>query len=111
APGVQLAGAAGPGRDAIGGAQHERVELRASGRAVLLRVVEVGERPAGGQRKPLEGEEAGGGHERARERASTRLVGAGDEAPLERAIEGEELAAASFGARPRAFRCGLVASR
>ena len=68
------------------------IELLAARLGVLLGVVQPRERAAVGQRQPLEVEQDGGGDERPGERAAPGLVGAGDEAAAELAVEGEELA-------------------
>jgi len=93
------------------GAHHERIQLLAAGFGVLLRVVQVRQRPARGEGEAVEVEQDRRRDERARERAPPGLVGTGDEAPLERAIEGEQLPAAPLRARLRAFRFALEASR
>jgi hypothetical protein len=82
-----------PGR----GAQHERVELLAAGLGVLLGVVQPRERSAVGEGESVEVEQDRGGDKRARQRPAAGLVGARDEAPLELAVEGEQLAAARAG--------------
>jgi hypothetical protein len=118
--GVDRAHAAGDDRH-LGRRLHDaRVELLARGLGVLLGVVQARERAAVGQGQALEVEEDGGGHERAREAAATGLVGAGDPAHAERAVELEQ-AAARPALHPRAAvsavlglrggRCGWVASR
>jgi hypothetical protein len=75
---------------------------------VLLGVIQARQGAPVCQREPLEVEQHGGRDERPCERATTGLVGAGDEAPLEGAIEGEEAAAAARGVR--ACRRGSAAS-
>jgi hypothetical protein len=75
---------------------------------VLLRVVQSRERTPIREREPLQVEQDSRGDEGTGERAASGLVCAGDEAPLERAVEGEEAAAAAR--RARAFRLGPAAS-
>lgn len=107
---VDAARAAHDDRRARRRAQDEWVQLLAARLGVLLRVVEAGERPARREAQAIEVEEDGGRDERARERTAACLVGAGDETALERAVEGEELAAGPLRAGLRAFRFGRAAS-
>src|SRR5437764_12167792 len=109
--GVDATHAARDDAGARGCAQHERVELLATGLGLLLRVVEASERAALGQRQALEVEEHRGGDERARQRPPPRLVGTGYEAAPQRAVEREELATRIARAALRAARSGRAASR
>src|ERR687896_362073 len=90
---VDPADAARGDGDARGRAQHARIELLAHLGRVLLGVVERGERAQVRERQPLVVEQHGRRHERAGEAAAARLVGPGDEADAEPAVEPEEAAA------------------
>ena len=68
----------------------DRVQRLALLGGPLLGVVEVAERAAVAQREPLVVEQDRGGDQRARERAAPGLVGAGDEARAELAVEAEQ---------------------
>jgi hypothetical protein len=84
---------------------------------VLLGVVQRAESAQLARRQRLVVEQDRRGDDRAREAAATRLVGTGDEANAERAVEGEEPVAAGPAPcpapRPRArgTRCGPAASK
>ena len=95
---VDSAHAARDDHRASGGAQHERVELLARLRGVLLGVVEAGQRAPVGQGQALEVEQHGRRHQRAREPAAAGLVGAGDVAAADVAVEGEQAASAGLAA-------------
>ena len=109
---VDAARAARHDRGPRRGPQDERVELLPARLGVLLGVVQVGERAPVRQRQAVEVEQDRGRDERPGERTPAGLVGPCDEAPLEGAVEGEQLAAAAWPrARSRAFRLGRAASR
>lgn len=91
--------------------QHERVELLAARLRVLLGVVQTRQGAAIRKRELVEVEEDRRGDQRSREAATTSLVGAGDVAALEGAVEGEEATTGTRGAALRACRYGLGASR
>jgi hypothetical protein len=80
--------------------------------------VEAAEGAAVGEREALVVDQDRGGDQRSRETAAAGLVGTGDEAALQPAVEGEEAAAAGEaaavrdpGLRLRGCRRGLGASR
>jgi hypothetical protein len=76
---------------------------------VLLRVVEPSECAAIREGQAVEIEQDRCRHERPGQGTAPGLVGAGDEAALESAVEGEQLAAAR--ALLTACRCAWAASR
>ena len=91
---VDPAHAARRHRDLGGDPQDARVELLAPLLGVLLGVVQRGQRPQVGQPDPLVVEQHRGGHQRPGQAAAPGLVGAGHEAAPERAVVGEQAAAA-----------------
>ena len=118
------AAAVDPGRaadddtDPLRRSQHARVHLQAVGLGHLLGVVQAAEGAPVGVREALVVEQHGSCDQRSGETAATGLVGTGDVAAAEPAIEGEETPAA--GQPPavelpfrglRARRFGLGASR
>ena len=78
----------------LGRAQHRRVELLAPLGLHLLRVVQAGERAAVRARERLVVDQDRGGDQRPGQAAPPGLVGAGDLAAAEPAVEGEEAARA-----------------
>jgi hypothetical protein len=114
--------ASGGDGDPGSGAKDHREELLALLGASLLRVVEESQGAAVTQAEPPVVDQNRRGDKRAGEGAATRLVGARDEACLERPVEPEELrglaspallgrAARAVADRARRFRPGRVASR
>ena len=114
AAGVDAANAAHRDRDAIDRSQHDRVELLALLGAALLGVVELAERAPVAQAEALVVDQHRGGDQRAGERAAPGLVGAGDVARAQRAVEAKQprrLAAPAAGPGARGSRSGPAASR
>src|SRR6202035_3071638 len=88
--GVYTSHAARDDHDAGGATKNERVELLASLRGVLLGVVQRAERPQLARGDGLVVEQHTGRHQRPGEAPAPRLVGSGDEAHAETAIEREQ---------------------
>jgi hypothetical protein len=114
--GVDARSATRDDRRARGDPEDDRVELGARGRGVLLGIVEGAEGAALGRTDALEVEEDGGDDERAGQASPSRLVGPGDEANPEAAVEAQQLPARTRGpppggARLRGIRSGQAASR
>jgi DNA invertase Pin-like site-specific DNA recombinase len=98
--GVDPADAARDDDDAGGAAQHQRVELLARETCVLLGVVQRLQRTQVADRQRVVVEQDARGDERPGERATPRLVSAGDEANAEATVEGEQPPPAAGPARP-----------
>ena len=107
---VDPAHAARDDDDARGAAQHERVELLARLVRVLLGVVQRAQRAqlAGGERLVVE--QHAGRDERPGETAAAGLVGAGDEADAEAAVEREQPLAAAGPPRAASRRVPMSAA-
>jgi hypothetical protein len=122
AAGVDPAHATHRHRHARGRPDHDRVHRLALLGCSLLGIVEVAERAAVAHRQALVVDQHPGGDERPRERATTGLVGTGDEANSELAVEleqlrgtapaaGDGLGSVSLRLGLRGCRCASAASR
>ncbi len=109
---VDAAGTAHHDADPLGGAQHAGEELGPLLGVHLLGVVQAGEGAAVGVGERLVVDQHRGGDQRAGEAAAAGLVGAGDPAAVEAAVEGEEPTGARQAALVRlALRRGLRGRR
>ena len=105
AAGVDPAGAANRDRDPRRRPHHHRIELLALLGAAHLRVVQIRERAPVAAAQGAVVDQHRCGDQRPCQRAAPRLVGAGDEARSERAVEAEQPlppGGAGRGARARA---------